>query len=66
MKSNERQAIIDYLEFSLVKYVEGIQKHVDSDVTNLMYERAYEVLSDVEETLKSQAELDNPPRTVQT
>lgn len=65
MKSNERQAIIDYLEFSLVKYVQGIEKHVTPDVTNLMYEEADKLLADVEETLKSQAQLDHPPQKAQ-
>ena len=61
MTPNEHQAIIDYLEFSLVQLVEGIAPHVKHEVAQQLYERAYAVLNDMDDALCHQAELDGPP-----
>ncbi len=63
MKSNEREAIVDYLEFNLVKLVEGIEEHVDPDAVGSLYERAYEVLKDVEDAINTSTDL-TPPNSL--
>jgi len=64
MKSNERDAIVGYLEFNLVKLVEGIEQHVDPDAVGTLYERAYEVLNEMEDAMRTSAEYGIPPNTL--
>lgn len=59
MNKNETEAILGYLEFHLVRFVEDIEKHVsDPDVVAGMYDRAYSVLNDFEQTLAAQLEIE--------
>ena len=64
MKSNERDAIVNYLEFNLVKLVEGIEQHVDPDAVGTLYERAYEVLNEMEDAMRHSADAGVPPNTL--
>ena len=61
MTPNEHQAIIDYIEFNLVQFVEGFAQQVAHEVSQQMYEQAYSVLNDIDDALCLQAELDGPP-----
>lgn len=55
MKLGEAEAIIGYLEFHLLTLVENAEKHVsDPDVIGGLYDHAYSILSDFEETLTMQ------------
>ena len=52
MNANEADAVLGYLEFHLIKFVEDMEKHIsDPDVIGGMYDRAYAVLNDFEGTL---------------
>lgn len=55
MNANDIDATLGYLEFHLLKFVEDMERHVaDPDVVGGMYDRAYEILSDFEETFNAQ------------
>lgn len=59
MKTNEKDAILGYLEFNLLKFVEESEKHVaDPDVVGDMYDRAYSILKDFEITIEAQMLID--------
>jgi len=60
MKARERDAILTYVEFQLVKMAKGIEHHVDPDAIGLLYNLAHDVLNDLAETFDAQDELDNP------
>ncbi len=60
MKTREKEAILTYLEFQLVKMAKGIEHHVDPDAVGLLYNLAHDVLNDLAETMDAQSELDNP------
>ena len=64
MKTREKEAILTYLEFQLVKMAKGIEHHVDPDAVGLLYNLAHDVLNDLAETLDAQRELDNPDFTI--
>lgn len=62
MTSNEKEAILTYLEHTLISMVE--QLDVKDDVLlGDIYDGAYEVLHEFERTLEVQVELDNKPST---
>ncbi len=49
MKTNEKQALLQYLEFQLLTLVEGTEKHIDDpDIIGDMYDKAYAILVDIE------------------
>lgn len=61
MKTEQAQAIINYLEFHLLAYVEETEQHVhDPEIIGDMYDRAYKVLNDFALTLETQTLLDYP------
>jgi len=52
MKINEKDAIINYLEFQLLVLIESVEKHIsDPDVINELYDNAYKMLVDVDDTI---------------
>jgi hypothetical protein len=60
MKLGEAEAIIGYLEFHLLTLVENAEKHVsDPDVIGGLYDHAYSILNDFEQTLTTQMLIDN-------
>jgi hypothetical protein len=61
MTTEQAQAIIDYLEFHLLAFVEETEHHVyDPEIIGDMYDRAYNVLNDFALTLETQTLLDYP------
>ena len=59
MNKEQSEAILTYLEFNLLKFVEDSERHVhDVDVIGNMYDRAYGILADFERTLDMQMLLD--------
>lgn len=59
MKSHEIEATLGYLEFHLLKMVEDLEKHIpDPDVVGGMYDRAYGILSDFEQTFNAQLQIE--------
>lgn len=58
MKINEAEAVLGYLEFHLLKFVEETERHIaDPDVVGNLYNRAYDILRDFEVTLDTQVHL---------
>ena len=57
MTQNEKEALLGYLEFHLVKLCESVQPNLDPDAVGDMYNNAYAILNDVEYSI--QAHLDN-------
>ena len=59
MKADEIEAVLGYLEFHLIKFVEEMERHItDPDIIGGMYDRAYSILKDFEETLDQQHLID--------
>jgi hypothetical protein len=55
MNTNEIEALLQYIEFQLLAFVEETENHVkDGDVIDNMYARAHEMLGDLEQTLDTQ------------
>ncbi len=58
MNVNEKEALLRYLEFHLLKFVEAYEPHItDPDIMSDMYDRAYGVLVDMEQTIAAQTEI---------
>lgn len=57
MTSNEKDALLTYLEFDLLKFVEHFEQHVNPAVAAQMYDHAYGVVADMEQTLETNIEL---------
>ena len=61
MTKQEQTAILEYIEFHLVKLVEGAETHIhDPDVIGDLYDKAYGVLVDVEHSLDTLTLLQRP------
>lgn len=59
MKNNEKEAVLHYIEFHLIKLVEDMERHIDDpDIIGGMYDRAYAILNDLEFTFDTQQRLD--------
>lgn len=55
MNTNEVNAILGYIEFHLLHFVEESERHIsDQDVIGDMYDRAYAILADLEVSLDIQ------------
>jgi len=54
MTNDEKDAVIGYLDYKLLVYVETFERHVPDDVKQQMYEDAYAVVVDMEMTLDTQ------------
>lgn len=61
---NEKEALLGYLEFHLVKLCEQVEPNLDPDAMGDMYNAAYEILSDMERTLQIQIDMGGKPRRV--
>ena len=57
MTQDEKEALLGYLEFHLVKLCESVQPNLDPDAVGDMYNNAYAILNDVEYSIQSH--LDN-------
>jgi len=57
MTQNEKDALLNYLDFQLLTYVENFERHVDSDVMRQMYDDAYALLIDLDITLDTQMKM---------
>lgn len=52
MTNDQIDALLGYLEFSLLSFVEEHERHItDVDVVGSMYDKAYAMLNDFETTL---------------
>ena len=51
MNIHEKEAIIDYLEFTLLNFVTKFETHLCSDAVGPLYEEAYGLLNDMDNTL---------------
>lgn len=55
MKQNQAEALLQYIEFHLLNFVEETEPMLsDPDAIGDMYDRAYAILVDVEDTLAVQ------------
>ena len=61
MNEKRKEALISYLEFNLVKFAEGFEKHVDPDAVGEMYDRLYGVLNDMEHVLDTEVKINQSP-----
>jgi len=60
MNANQIEAFLGYLEFHLLTFVEETEQVVsDPDVIGDMYDRAYAILADFENTLETQMFLEH-------
>ena len=63
MNINEKDALVNLLEFHLLSFVEETGKYInDADIIGDMYDRAYSLLQDVEMSLDTQVKLNQPKR----
>ena len=51
MLLKDKVATIDYLEFTLMAFLEEIEPHVDSEYTGQLYAKAASLLNDIDETM---------------
>lgn len=62
MNANEKEAILGYSEFHLLKFVERFERFIDDpDVVGEMYDAAYFILNDLEHTFDMQLLLNSSP-----
>jgi len=65
MTSNEKEAILTYLEHTLISMVEELDVNND-ELLGDIYDGAYKVLYEFERTLEVQVEIDNASSTKST
>lgn len=64
MDTNKKDALLHYLEFNLVSFVERYEQHIaDPDIIGDMYDQAYGLLNDIEQTIDTQNELEGKGAT---
>jgi len=51
MTHTEKDALLRYLDFQMMHYVERFSNHVAEDVMQAMYDDAYKLLNDLNRTL---------------
>jgi len=51
MTISEKEALLNYIEFGLLTFCNDMDQHVDPDAQGVLYENAYRLLLDVEDTL---------------
>ena len=61
MTHNEKDALLRYLDFQFINYVENYSKHVSEEVLQSMYENAYGLLTDINRTLDTDIALSTKP-----
>jgi hypothetical protein len=53
MEVHEANALVRYLEFNFIKYIEEFEQHIDDpNIQASMYNRAYDILNDLNQTIK--------------
>ena len=57
MTQNEKEALIIYLEFNLLKLIERYEQSVTPTTAYNMYDDAYEIVSDMERSLDTVIEI---------
>lgn len=60
MTISEKEALIQYLEFGLINMCDILDQHVDHDCKGLLYESAYLLLIDLQDTLDVHLDIQNP------
>lgn len=58
MNTNEKDALITYLEFNLVKHCEQLEPNLDSAAVGSMYDSAYRLLNEMERSLQDIIDFD--------
>jgi hypothetical protein len=53
MTPDTKKAVLVYLEFNLIKFVEKIEQHIDNDAVGALYAEAYLMLNDMDRTMQS-------------
>lgn len=59
MTQHEKDALIGYLEFHLVKFCEETEKNLDPDAIGSMYDSAYGILNDMEKSIQDIIDFDD-------
>ena len=62
MKQIEKDALIQYLEFHLVKFCERTERNLDPDAIGDMYDSAYGILNDMERSIQDIIDFDDAAR----
>lgn len=52
----EKDAVVEYLEFNLLVLCESLEEHMDPDAIGSLYENAYQLLNDMDQTLEQRVE----------
>lgn len=54
MTKNEKEALLTYLEYHLLTFVENVDEHLSDDETIIgLYEQIYDILEDVDDTVET-------------
>lgn len=61
MTLNEKKALVTYIDDQLMTLCRQMTPHLDSDAIGSLYDRAYELIHDIENTLTSSVELSRAP-----
>ena len=62
MKRIEKDALIGYLEFQLSSLCDRLERNLDPDAVGDMYDMAYSIVSDVEQSIQDVIDLDDAAR----
>lgn len=54
MNKNQKEALLTYLDSQMMSFCKGVEQYVDPDAVGTFYDRAYDLLSDMEEAIASQ------------
>lgn len=57
MVLNEKLALLQYLEFHLLSLCSNMEKNIDSESTQLLYQLSYEILMDIDDSIILDEEL---------
>jgi len=60
MTISEKEALLQYLEFGLINFCDIIDQHIDPDCKGVLYESAYLLLIDLQDTLDMHVACQNP------
>jgi len=60
MTISEKEALLQYLEFGLITLCDDIDPHMDPDCKGVLYESAYLLLIDMQDTLDMHVACQNP------
>lgn len=60
MTISEKEALLQYIEFGLINFCEMIDPHIDHDCKGMLYESAYLLLNDMQDTLDVYLAIQNP------